>query len=165
MSALGSYIRRRGWRRGLTPGEYRALNLAALPAAQAKQFIGAYGAARLALCINRLSNQRGLVADKLLLGATLRGAGLNAPDVRAVFGRPAPPGAERLLSPEDLRRLLNRMDDLPLFGKPVSGQRAGGEIAVFGYDDEVDDILTVDGERVPVPRFWDMLQQNHRSGG
>lgn len=163
MSGLFSYLRSGAWRQGVSPGEYRRLGLDARPD-RVSDFIGAYGAARLALWINRLSNRRGLVADKLLFGATLRGAGLPAVPVSAVFGRPAPPGAERIRSQKSLRARLARPDGLPLFCKPAMGQRGGGEMAIFGYDDEADDILMLDGSRVTLAAMWKMLQDHKTSG-
>ena len=165
MTTLTAYLRARAWQRGLTPSEFRRLGLAAKPVSEARLFIGGYGAARLALRINRMSNRRGLVADKLLFGATLAGAGVRGPGIHAVFGRPAPPGIRQIQTADDLRAMLNGLEDLPLFGKPLMGQREGGEIAIFGYDDQTDEILTVDGDTVPLPGFWDTLQDHHRTGG
>ena len=165
MTTLTAYLRARAWQRGLTPSEFRRLGLAAKSASEARLFIGGYGAARLALRINRMSNRRGLVADKLLFGATLAGAGLRGAEIHAVFGRPAPPAIRQIQAADDLRAMLNVLEDLPLFGKPLMGQREGGEIAIFGYDDQTDDILTVDGDRVPLSGFWTMLQDHHRARG
>lgn len=141
------------------------LGLAAKSASEARSFVGGYGAARLALRINRMSNRRGLVADKLLFGATLAGAGLRRVGIHAVFGRPGPPSIRQIQAADDLRAMLNELEDLPLFGKPLMGQREGGEIAIFGYDDQTDEILTVDGDCVSLPGFWTMLQDHQCAGG
>jgi len=112
-----------------------------------------------------MSNRRGLVADKLLFGATLAGAGLRRVGIHAVFGRPGPPSIRQIQAADDLRAMLNELEDLPLFGKPLMGQREGGEIAIFGYDDQTDEILTVDGDCGSLPGFWTMLQDHQCAGG
>jgi hypothetical protein len=162
---LPGYLRAQPRRNGLMLSEYLALGLHKRPVSETRQFLGAYGAALLALKLNRLSNRRGLIADKLLFDALLRGAGLPAMECRAVFGRPAPPGVLWLANVEDLRRFVAKAEPEQLFGKPVSGQRSQDIVAIQSYDAATDAVITPHGQRIKVAALWAQLDQHHRGTG
>ncbi|MBV0913417.1 sugar-transfer associated ATP-grasp domain-containing protein [Anianabacter salinae] len=159
------YAATRPWRRGLTYSEWLSFGLDTRPTPEARDFLGTLGAARLALRINRLSNRRGLVGDKLLFDAMLRGAGLDTPDLLAVFGRPAPIGTTHLRSEAQLRELLSGPAAMPLFGKPASAQRSEDAIAATAFDPASDSLILLDGRSVPVARVWQQLDRQHRHSG
>jgi hypothetical protein len=162
---LPGYLAGRHWRRGLLLKEYLGFGLHKLPRAEARTYLGAYGAARLALDINRLSNRRGLVGDKLLFDATLRGSGLPVPVLMGVFGRPAPPGVPHLRHGDDLRALFADRDSLPLFGKPAQAQASQDVLAVTRFDPSADAVTLSNGQTVSIGRIADRLRAKHRNSG
>ncbi len=149
----------------MTYAEWLAYGLDARPARDARDFFGTLGAARLALRVNRLSNRRGLVGDKLLFDALMRGAGLEVPDLLAVFGRPAPIGVPRLQGLEQLRDLFTDPANFPLFGKPSMAQRSEDAIAATAFDPEAETLTLLDGRTVPIVRVWQQLDRYHRHSG
>lgn len=153
------------WRRGLSLTEYLGYGLHRRPPHEARQHLGAAGAARMAARINHVTNRRGLVGDKMLFDAMLRGSGLAVAPLRAVFGRPAPERTARILDEQGLRRVLSNPAALPLFGRPAVGLRSKDVIAITGFDAESDCALTLDGQQVPVTRILGHLRLNHRGTG
>jgi len=164
-AALPRYLASRPWQRSLLLSEYISHGLSRRPTADARTYLGAYGAAKLALKINRLSNRRGLVSDKMLFDAMLRGSNLPAPTLKAVFGRPVPPGTLRITDAASLRRLLVTPGAVPLFGKPATGQRSEDAIAITGYDADSGDIITQDGTPLSPDALIHQLRANHRGSG
>jgi hypothetical protein len=162
---LPGYLSGRPWRRGLLLSEYLGFGLQDQSRDAARTYLGAYGAARLALDINRWSNRRGLVGDKLLLDAVLRGSGLAVPDLVGVFGRPAPPGVRQIGRIEGLRALFSDPGAMPVFGKPAQAQASQDAIAATGYDAARDSITMIDGRQVGLGRILDRLQARHRGTG
>lgn len=158
---LPAYLAAKPRRTGLLLSEFLALGLMDRAPEETRTFLGSFGAARLALQLNRLSNRRGIIGDKLLADAMFRGAGLEAPETLAVFGRPAPPNATHLRSPADLAAFLAQSG--PVFGKPAQGDRGVDTIAIDGV---VDDLAqSLDGQPIAVDKIWERLDKTYRGGG
>lgn len=158
------YFRSRPWRRGLMLSEYLSYRLHKRRG-EARDHVGAYGAARIAFAINRGSGRRGLVGDKLLFDALLKGAGLPVPKLVAVFGRPAPARIQRVVDEDTLRRLVSEPDMLPLFCKPAQGQRSEDALSIARFDRVADCLIPVAGKPVSVPAMIQRLRRNHRGTG
>jgi len=158
---LPSYFAARPRRSGLLLSEFLALGLMEREPKDARDFIGSYGAAKLALSLNSQSNRRGLVADKLLCDAMLKGAGFTVPETLAVFGRPAGPGIKRLERHEDLETLLAK--EGAIFGKPIQGDRSQDVLALKGLRDGV--ACSADGRALDPGQIWAHLQKSHRGSG
>ncbi len=165
LRVLPRYLRAAPWRRGLSLAEYLGYGLHRRPPHEAARHLGAAGVARLGARINHMTSRHGLVADKMLFDAMLRGSGLAVAPLRAVFGRPAPERTARILDEKGLRRVLSNPAALPLFGRPAMGRRSRDLLAITGFDPEADCALTLDGQRVPVARILGHLRLNHRGTG
>lgn len=161
--ALPGYVMSRPWQRGLLLSEYLDYGLDARPAAAARDYLGAYGAVKLAFRLNQLSNRRGLVADKLLFDAMLRGAGLPVPRLRAVYGRPPPMGVPRLHAAAGIERFLRAEGALPVFGKPAMGERSDAVLAITGIGAQ--GAVLADGQVVPFDQLEADLRRHHRGRG
>lgn len=159
------YLAVQPWRRGLLYSEFRRFGLAGRPRAEARLWLGAYGAAKLALRLNRNWGRRGIVGDKLLFDALMAGAGLPVPELRAVFGRPPPLGVPRIGDEAGFRQLLSDPGALPLFGKPALGQRSEDALAIAGFDATADCALLSDGGRKALGTILAELRAGHRGGG
>ncbi|MBI1418127.1 MAG: hypothetical protein GC146_12970 [Limimaricola sp.] len=163
LRALPGYVMSRPWQRGLLLSEYLDYGLDTQPAAVARDYLGAYGAMKLAFRLNQLSNRRGLVADKLLFDAMLRGAGLPVPELRAVYGRPPPMGVPRLHAAAGIERLLRADGALPVFGKPAMGERSDAVLAITGIN--ADGAVLADGQVLPLDHLETDLRRHHRGRG
>jgi len=165
IASLPRYLSSRPWKRGLLLSEYRTFGLDSRPAHDARDHLGALGAARLALKLNRVSNRRGLVSDKMLFDAMLRGSDLPVPDLKGVFGRPNPPNTIRVFDKDSLRRLLTAPGALPLFGKPAQGQRSEDALAVMKFNAPDDSVGLIDGTMLSLESLLSHLRQHHRTSG
>ncbi|MEL6607677.1 MAG: sugar-transfer associated ATP-grasp domain-containing protein [Pseudomonadota bacterium] len=146
MGGWNGYLSNPSLQNGITPAEFRALGLGMRAPAEAAQFVGALGAAQVALALTGRSVRRGLVGDKLYFDTLMRGAGFAVPRVQAVMGRDAGlRGVASLTRFQDLRAFLANDAEFPLFVKPVQGQRSDGVMIVTRFDLSTGRVFTHEG--------------------
>ncbi len=162
---LTAYLRAKPRAQGLLLSEFLSLGLESRPTEEAQTYLGAYGAAKLALAINKLSNRRGLVADKLLFDAMLRGAGLPVPDLRGVWGRTGPLQVPRITSASGLATLMSQPGALPLFGKPAMGERSMDSLGINRFDPTTGAVGLTDGQSMALDDLVDHLRGHYSSKG
>ena len=91
----------------------------------AQGFVGTRAATEFAREVNFRPHKRGLVSDKLLFDAALRGLGYPVPEIQAIFGaKKLPPPIRALDHKGAVERFLRREARYPVFGKPLWGRTA-----------------------------------------
>ncbi len=102
-------------------------------------FIGTREASEFALSVNFQPHKRGMVADKLLFDAALRGLGFPVPTLQAVFGaKKLRPPVQTLGHKGEVAQFLRQGASYPVFGKPRSGQNSDDVISIERYDPQAD---------------------------
>lgn len=149
----------------LLPSEYFAFGLyddKRFTPEQKRQFVGLWSKRRV-----YAQNARTWAAvgdDKLLSYALFDSYGLPYAKVVAV-AHPTRlhPGVTILRDADAIARWLREEAPLPLFGKPVTGTRAGGAYLIERVDPDTDEIVLADGSRQALTDFAGYTA--HRVGG
>ncbi len=129
-------------------------------------YVGTREAAEFARRINFQPHKRGLVADKLLFDAALRGLGFAVPPIQAIFGaKHLPPPVRSLGHKQAIGRFLREEARYPLFGKPLSGQNSTDILSLDGYDAQSDRLRLVTGQSVALSEALDMIAPKHYRWG
>lgn len=161
---LKSYAKYRTPGRKMLLSEFLAFGLYD-PDLPRQGYIGAAQAALVAGQLNSLSPKRGIISDKLMCDAALRGMGYPVPELQAVFGPKAGPNVVHLMNRNDLRKFLTQQARFPIFGKPLWGQNSRDVIAIAGYDVDQNELLICDGSRIPAWSFFQSLETRHARWG
>ena len=125
-------------------------------AAAKQSFLGSDGWVR----INQKMKNRwpDLAEDKLAISALLQAHDLPTPHTQAIYHRIRHfPGAQQLLSQDDVMTFLREDAAYPLFGKPVGSQLSLGVAAINGYDKSTDELQMADGTAVSVEHFVNQI--------
>ena len=114
-------------------------------------YIGTREAAEFSLRVNFKPDKRGLVGDKLLLDAALRGLGFPVPGLQAAYGtKKLRPPVQTLAHKGALAQYLRHGAIYPIFGKPRSGQNSEDVLSITRYDPEADRLHMSMGGCAPV---------------
>ncbi len=153
----------------IPPNDYFAYGLfrPAMTEGERGAYVSIYSGQRLNLQLSppSLRAQHGLVADKLLTGLVLSGAGFPVPPVLAAYlpqPGPRPPGLRVLDTPAALADWLLTEAPYPVFGKPIDGSLALGSAGIVGAEGR--DLRLADGRRVPAAALVDEVARNFHAG-
>ncbi|MEO1001407.1 MAG: sugar-transfer associated ATP-grasp domain-containing protein, partial [Pseudomonadota bacterium] len=151
--------------RGIPPLEAAALRLDEVPVGERRLWLGALEARNLCLRLNAFSHHRGIVSDKLLFGGLLSGLGYPVPRVHAIFGRKTlGVGFRSLATREELADFLAKEAPMPLFGKPLAGERSEDAIRIL--DRAGDGLLRLPGgEKAAAPALARQIARAHSRWG
>ncbi|MBX2853582.1 MAG: hypothetical protein KTR21_01255 [Rhodobacteraceae bacterium] len=95
----------------------------------------------------------GVLGDKLMLEALLRGTGLSGPQTQAVIDTKALSHGVVLTTPEEAADFLRNAAEYPIFGKPVNMDRSRGAASIDRYNPDHDVLEMISGDTISVDEF------------
>ena len=130
------------------------------------RFVGVLASQKYNRAVNDLTEGHGIVGQKLMYNAMLRGFGLPTPPLQALARRFG--GAGEILTLADapsIARFLRKQARYPLFCKPVRASLSRGAVSIDVYDPETDRLRLIGGEELDPSAFADAILSRHGRTG
>jgi hypothetical protein len=156
-------------RNGVGGDEYYSMQMFRpdLTAAQRREFVGQKGNLRLnmSLTSKEAPGIRGILGDKIMLGALLRQFGLRTTETQAIVNRIRGFGMLPVLrSADDIEAFLRDDARYPLFAKPSGGSLSVGSALISEFDRQAGQLRLANGASFELSVFAREVFEDHGNG-